>query len=58
MALVIAHVKIQFEINSQLIKLSQINDHSCDCSRKNTIWNQFTTNLLYSKSLCFLWLLT
>ena len=40
---VIAHVKIQFEINSQHSQGNQTIDCVCDCSRKNTIWNQFTT---------------
>ena len=35
--LVIAHVKIQFEINSQLRFLLTELDKTCDCSRKNTI---------------------
>ena len=35
--LVIAHVKIQFEINSQLDDISVYGGTSCDCSRKNTI---------------------
>ena len=39
----IAHVKIQFEINSQRKKQDRRKYCTCDCSRKNTIWNQFTT---------------
>ncbi len=35
--LVIAHVKIQFEINSQLGGSGNPVTVSCDCSRKNTI---------------------
>ena len=41
--LVIAHVKIQFEINSQQVGGMHWDLLTCDCSRKNTIWNQFTT---------------
>ena len=39
----IAHVKIQFEINSQHKAVGTDATGACDCSRKNTIWNQFTT---------------
>ena len=35
--LVIAHVKIQFEINSQPSLDKTENLNTCDCSRKNTI---------------------
>ncbi|MCO7184261.1 hypothetical protein NH341_02395 [Tenacibaculum sp. XPcli2-G] len=37
LTLVIAHVKIQFEINSQLPVLFGAAKETCDCSRKNTI---------------------
>jgi hypothetical protein len=36
-ALVIAQVKIQFEINSQLDKVFPCSWVPCDCSGKNTI---------------------
>ena len=35
--LVIAHVKIQFEINSQPVVDGVCTAMTCDCSRKNTI---------------------
>ena len=35
--LVIAHVKIQFEINSQQYSGFLNKNITCDCSRKNTI---------------------
>ena len=39
------HVKIQFEINSQQDNYTLSFFLSCESSRKNTIWNQFTTTL-------------
>ena len=35
--LVNPHVKIQFEINSQLKTSNEINSNTCESSRKNTI---------------------
>ena len=54
----IAHVKIQFEINSQHGGSNEKVTETCDCSRKNTIWNQFTTTNWLIKIIVHLWLLT
>ena len=43
LSLVNSHVKIQFEINSQPAVSLAPKTSSCEFSRKNTIWNQFTT---------------
>ena len=47
--LVNPHVKIQFEINSQQTAFNSA-AFTCESSRKNTIWNQFTTRI--SKTRC------
>ena len=56
--LVIAHTKIQFEINSQPLVDANVSVSTCDCSHKNTIWNQFTTNSWQFNVQLALWLLT
>ena len=58
MSLVNPHVKIQIEINSQQDVADLRVAAACESSRKNTNWNQFTTEKAYLIGWAFLWILT
>ncbi len=58
LSLVIPHAKIQIESNSQLLIIKYFIMNTCDSSRKNTNWKQFTTSLLMLAVQKFLWFLT
>ncbi len=56
--LVIPHAKIQIESNSQPRLYVGVICVTCDSSRKNTNWKQFTTILWYIPHTLDLWFLT